>query len=62
MSTPWYKSKTILLGIAEIVIGVILGIEAGAIAGAVGITMAICGAIQSILRLVTDTPVTLRRR
>lgn len=54
----WYQSKTILLGITEIIVGVYLGIEGGTIASIVGITGAICGAVQSILRLVTSKAVT----
>ena len=54
----WYQSKTILLGITEIIVGVYLGIEGGTIVSIVGITAAICGAIQGILRLVSSRVIT----
>lgn len=59
---PWYLSKTIWVGIAEIIAGVSLGVVEKEIVGAIGITMAICGAIQSILRLVTGTEVTITKK
>ena len=60
MSKPWWASKTIWVGIAEVIGGLVEQVHAGEVAGW-GLAIAIVGAVQVILRLVTGQPVILRR-
>ena len=56
MTKLWYKSRTVWVSLFEIVGGIVGSAVAGEYVGAAGYIIAICGAIQAILRMITTQP------
>jgi len=56
MTKPWWASKTIWMALFEIAGGVVGSACAGEYVGATGYIVAIAGAVQAVLRLVTKQP------
>jgi hypothetical protein len=60
MRTPWYKSKTLWVAIAEIIVGAIYGgiqTYQGSDDLRAAIILVISGVLQGALRLITTTPI-----
>lgn len=51
---PWYKSKTLIVGICQVVAGVIAYIEGQVGAGA---SLSIMGVVMVMLRIITKEPI-----
>jgi ABC-type tungstate transport system substrate-binding protein len=60
MGKPWWASKTVWMAFAEILGGIVAAAYGGEIVGWVGWTVAVCGAIQAMLRVATTEPLSIR--